>query len=648
MTSNSEFGSISFDLPKNQSNVIKVIGVGGGGSNAINHMFKQGIDGVDFIVCNTDSQALQNSSVPNKIQLGVNLTEGLGAGANPDVGHQSAIESIGEIEKMLDSNTKMVFITAGMGGGTGTGAAPVIAQLAKERDILTVGIVTLPFLFEGKVRQEQAIIGIEKLRKQVDSLIVINNNKLREVYGNLGFKAGFSKADEVLATASRGIAEVITHHYTQNIDLRDAKTVLYNSGTAIMGSATALGENRAKEAIIAALDSPLLNDNKITGAKNVLLLIVSGTNEITIDEIGEINDHIQNEAGNNANIIMGVGEDETLGDAISVTIIATGFDVEQQNEIVNTEPKKIIHTLEEEQRSVHNLINTPVTTFNLNDSPSDVTAERVVFELEEEIEEEAPVVLEVKKPVMNNDELIVMSEFIKNLDVTFEIVSPIEDFDFNISLPSKEEVQLPQANIIEEQKQTAFSFDLPVTPKPTFVAPSAPVVEEKIVFDLSNEAHNINVVQPIQFVPVTELTDNGIIKYSLEEYMEVENDFVQSKPQVKQEEVPAELNITMKQVAPIEVNEVVAESVSPMDMTIEETLRFRAEERRKKLKEFNYKFHNNVTRIDELEREPAYKRLGVDLTNQATSQNSRISVSTDSNNDLQFRSNNSYLHDNVD
>ena len=648
MTSNSEFGSISFDLPKNQSNVIKVIGVGGGGSNAINHMFKQGINGVDFIVCNTDSQALQNSSVPNKIQLGVNLTEGLGAGANPDVGHQSAIESIGEIEKMLDSNTKMVFITAGMGGGTGTGAAPVIAQLAKERDILTVGIVTLPFLFEGKVRQEQAIIGIEKLRKQVDSLIVINNNKLREVYGNLGFKAGFSKADEVLATASRGIAEVITHHYTQNIDLRDAKTVLYNSGTAIMGSATALGENRAKEAIIAALDSPLLNDNKITGAKNVLLLIVSGTNEITIDEIGEINDHIQNEAGNNANIIMGVGEDETLGDAISVTIIATGFDVEQQNEIVNTEPKKIIHTLEEEQRSVHNLINTPVTTFNLNDSPSDVTAERVVFELEEEIEEEAPVVLEVKKPVMNNDELIVMSEFIKNLDVTFEIVSPIEDFDFNISLPSKEEVQLPQANIIEEQKQTAFSFDLPVTPKPTFVAPSAPVVEEKIVFDLSNEAHNINVVQPIQFVPVTELTDNGIIKYSLEEYMEVENDFVQSKPQVKQEEVPAELNITMKQVVPIEVNEVAAESVSPMDMTIEETLRFRAEERRKKLKEFNYKFHNNVTRIDELEREPAYKRLGVDLTNQATSQNSRISVSTDSNNDLQFRSNNSYLHDNVD
>lgn len=321
------FENISFDLPKNQSNVIKVIGVGGGGSNAINHMFSQGIKGVDFIVCNTDEQALQNSPVPTKIQLGISLTEGLGAGANPEIGQQSALESIDEIEKLLDSNTKMVFITAGMGGGTGTGAAPVIAQLAKERDILTVGIVTIPFQFEGKVRQQQAAKGVEKLRKVVDSLIVINNNKLREVYGNLGFKAGFSKADEVLATASRGIAEVITHHYTQNIDLKDAKTVLSDSGTAIMGSAVADGEERAKEAIISALDSPLLNDNKISGARNVLLLIVSGDNEITIDEIGEINDYIQTEAGHNANIIMGVGEDPQLGDAVSVTIIATGFNI---------------------------------------------------------------------------------------------------------------------------------------------------------------------------------------------------------------------------------------------------------------------------------------------------------------------------------
>lgn len=665
--SNSEFGSISFDLPKNQSNVIKVIGVGGGGSNAINHMFKQGIKGVDFIVCNTDSQALQNSSVPNKIQLGVNLTEGLGAGANPDVGQQSAIESIADIEKMLDRNTKMVFITAGMGGGTGTGAAPVIAQLAKEREILTVGIVTLPFTFEGKVRQEQALIGIEKLRKQVDSLIVINNNKLREVYGNLGFKAGFSKADEVLATASRGIAEVITHHYTQNIDLRDAKTVLSNSGTAIMGSAVSSGENRAKEAIVAALDSPLLNDNKITGAKNVLLLIVSGSNEITLDEIGEINDHIQSEAGFNANIIMGVGEDETLGDAIAVTIIATGFDIEQQNGIVNTEPKKIIHTLEDEQKSVHNLTKNTITAFDVNkEIPSSNTEERIVFDLvEEEIIPEpviaaAPVVapavaaLPVVAPAVAaapvvNDDLVVMNEFIKNIDVTFEIVSPIADIDFTVEAPKAVEVrEVQQPKAIERQEQTAFSFDLPI-------AKSEPVAAAKeeapVLFDLTDDVREMKVNQPVQFVPVTELSDNGIIKYSLEEYMEAENDFAASKPvaKVAEEVIPEELNITMKQVeAPVHTPSNF-EEISPIEMTIEETLRLRADERRKKLKEFNYKFHNNVSKIDEYEREPAYKRLGIDISNtQANTTNSRISVGIDSNNDLQLRSNNSYLHDNVD
>ncbi len=646
--SNSEFGSISFDLPKNQSNVIKVIGVGGGGSNAINHMFKQGIKGVDFIVCNTDSQALQNSSVPNKIQLGVHLTEGLGAGANPDVGQQSAIESIADIEKMLDRNTKMVFITAGMGGGTGTGAAPVIAQLAKERDILTVGIVTLPFLFEGKVRQEQALIGIDKLRKQVDSLIVINNNKLREVYGNLGFKAGFSKADEVLATASRGIAEVITHHYTQNIDLRDAKTVLYNSGTAIMGSSVSSGENRAKEAIIAALDSPLLNDNKITGAKNVLLLIVSGTNEITIDEIGEINDHIQIEAGHNANIIMGVGEDESLGDAIAVTIIATGFDIEQQNEIVNTEPKKIIHTLEDEQRSVHNLSNRTVAAFDLNNvTPASNSSERIVFDLLEDTTVVAPEpVVTAPAPTINKEELMVMSEFIKNLDVTFEIVSPINDSEFTFTVPEVKEVKAVQPKVIERQEQTAFSFDLPL-----FKAePVAQVEENKVLFELTNETRDIKVNEAVQFVPVTELSDRGIIKYSLEEYMEADTDFA-AKPIAKVVEVPvpAELNITMKQVDVATNAPTHFESISPMEMTIEETLKLRADERRKKLKEFNYKFHNNVSKIDEYEKEPAYKRLGIDISNnQPNNTNSRISVGTDSNNDLQLRSNNSYLHDNVD
>jgi cell division protein FtsZ len=649
MMSNSEFGSISFDLPKNQSNVIKVIGVGGGGSNAINHMFKQGIKGVDFIVCNTDSQALQNSAVPNKIQLGVHLTEGLGAGANPDVGQQSAIESISDIEKMLDQNTKMVFITAGMGGGTGTGAAPVIAQLAKERDILTVGIVTLPFVFEGKVRQDQALIGIEKLRKQVDSLIIINNNKLREVYGNLGFKAGFSKADEVLATASRGIAEVITHHYTQNIDLRDAKTVLSNSGTAIMGSAIAEGTTRAKDAIISALDSPLLNDNKITGAKNVLLLIVSGTNEITLDEIGEINDHIQSEAGFNANIIMGVGEDESLGDAIAVTVIATGFDLEQQNEIVNSEPKKIIHALEDDQKITHNLSNSTVPAFDLDAETPGTTEERIVFEL---LEEEAPVVAEVAEPVVaayetitNENDLIVMSEFIKNLDVTFEIVSPINDIDFTFTTPEAHAIEMAQPNVVQKEEQATFSFDLPL-----FTSEPA-VNENKVVFELTNdEINDIKVVDPIQFVPVTEVAENGVIRHSLEEYMETEHDFAAAATTQKVDEVvPEELNITMKELEESTINASEFESISPMEMTIEETLRARADERRRKLKEFNYKFHNNVSKIDEYEKEPAYKRLGVELsTNQTAANNSRISVGTDSNNDLQLRSNNSYLHDNVD
>ena len=665
MISNSEFGNISFDLPKNQSNVIKVIGVGGGGSNAINHMFKQGIKGVDFIVCNTDSQALQNSPVPNKIQLGVSLTEGLGAGANPDVGQQSAIESIVDIEKMLDTNTKMVFITAGMGGGTGTGAAPVIAQLAKERGILTVGIVTKPFQFEGKVRYEQALLGVEKLRKQVDSLIVINNNKLREVYGNLGFKAGFSKADEVLATASRGIAEVITHHYTQNIDLKDAKTVLSNSGSAIMGSATAIGDNRAKEAIISALDSPLLDDNKISGAKNVLLLIVSGSSEITIDEIGEINDHIQSEAGHGANIIMGVGEDEMLGEAIAVTIIATGFNVDQQNGIVNTEVKKIVHALEDEQKLVRDLTQKAVEVFQvMEETPvADVAEEKIVFELiEDEIEidsninelvEQTPTVV----ASIDENELIAMNHFIRNLDVTFEIVSPINDIDFKVTTPEVKEMKVVEPIIEKEEEQITFTFDMPAMP--TFerveeVKPIEAVEETKIVFDLSESTVNEIVVnEPVQFVPITELNEEGVIKYSLEEYMELEDSLLNSKPAaaVVEEPIAEELNITMKVETIEKPASIISqfEDISPVEMTIEETLKLRADDRRRKLKEFNYKFHNNPSKIEEMEKEPAYKRNGVDLSNNSLSNtNSRMSVGTDSNEDPQLRNNNSFLHDNVD
>ncbi|GFR66844.1 cell division protein FtsZ [Elysia marginata] len=344
--------SIEFDLPKNQSNVIKVIGLGGGGGNAINFMFNQHIPGIDFVICNTDSQALRNSPVSNKIQLGVTLTEGRGAGANPKIGEEATLENIDDIKRVLENNTKMVFITAGMGGGTGTGAAPVVARLAKDMGILTVGIVTTPFSFEGPKRQVQAVDGLENLREVVDALIVINNNKLREIYGNLGYKTGFSKSDEVLTKAARGIADVITHYYTQNIDFEDVKTVLSASGTAIMGSAVAGGDDRAKEAIVAALESPLLNDNKIEGAKDVLLLIISGSgeDEITMDEIGYINEYIQRETGYNTNIIMGMGEDEGLGGRISVTIIATGFGKEIHDDIVEVEPQKIVHVLNDEEK----------------------------------------------------------------------------------------------------------------------------------------------------------------------------------------------------------------------------------------------------------------------------------------------------------
>ncbi|WP_027393124.1 cell division protein FtsZ [Aquimarina latercula] len=665
MSDNEEFENISFDLPKNQSNVIKVIGVGGGGSNAINHMFQQGIKGVDFVICNTDAQALENSPIPNKIQLGVSLTEGLGAGANPEVGEQSAVESYEEIKRMLDTNTKMIFITAGMGGGTGTGAAPIIAKMARELDILTVGIVTIPFQFEGKMRNEQAQLGVEKLRAHVDSLVVINNNKLREVYGNLGFKAGFSKADEVLATASRGIAEVITHHYTQNIDLRDAKTVLSNSGTAIMGSANASGAKRAHDAIVKALDSPLLNDNKITGAKNVLLLIVSGKEEITIDEIGEINDHIQQEAGHGANIIMGVGEDESLEDAISVTVIATGFDVEQQDEIVNTETKRIIHTLEEEQRA---------TTQDLTPKSTSKSTPEITPVPQKEAVKEEPIIIkheliEEEEEDINESLLLPTTEFLKNIDVVdHEEVSPFSvDSDFviinaqdiinQIEVNDANEIALAKEEQEKEEDQFTLAFDMPVSGNEEqnieAIDPTPPVVkqeeeEKPIVFDLTDDILEVEVNEPIEVVPVSETVAGGVRKYSLEEYMEEEKRLTDAKPAAEVIEEDKEVAFEKKTVAPTPEQEP-SENADPVDQPISETLKARAAERRAKMKEFNYKFRNNASNIDDIEKEPAYKRAGLDVDSKpGSSELSRTSLGTDSNDDIQLRKNNSFLHDNVD
>ncbi len=345
---------IKFDLPKNQSSIIKVLGVGGGGSNAVNHMFKQGIEGVDFFVCNTDAQALDMSPVPNKIQLGVSLTEGRGAGNIPEVGRKAAIEDIERITDALGNNTKMIFITAGMGGGTGTGAAPVIAKASKELDILTVAIVTIPFSFEGRKRKQQAEEGIRELSEHVDTLLIISNDRLRELYGNLSVSEAFAKADNVLSTGAKGIAEIITLAGNINVDFADVRTVMSNSGVAIMGSGSAEGENRALNAVETALSSPLLNDNQIKGAKNILLNITSGKEEVLLDEITEITDYIQNEAGSTAEIIWGLGKDESLESQISVTLVATGFDANNKLYDIDYKPvkKKVINLEDEEKQEL--------------------------------------------------------------------------------------------------------------------------------------------------------------------------------------------------------------------------------------------------------------------------------------------------------
>jgi len=341
---------LTFDSPKDQSSIIKVIGVGGGGGNAVNHMYSQGIQGVDFILCNTDAQALDNSSIPTKLQLGTSLTEGRGAGSKPEVGRNAAIEDLDKIKELLESNTKMLFITAGMGGGTGTGAAPVIAQAARELDILTVGIVTIPFGFEGRKRNKLAMAGIAEMKKYVDTILIISNDKLRELHGNLKLSEAFGEADNILATAAKGIAEIITVTGYINVDFEDVKTVMQNSGVAIMGAGAAEGENRALQAAEMALNSPLLNDNDIHGASDMLLYIATGTeNEIEMDEVLEITDYIVDQTGDQCEVIWGSGTDESLGNSISITLIATGFDREKTPQKSNEE--QITFTLDGKKTS---------------------------------------------------------------------------------------------------------------------------------------------------------------------------------------------------------------------------------------------------------------------------------------------------------
>ena len=672
--------AINFDLPKNRSNVIKVIGVGGGGSNAINYMFQQGIKGVDFIITNTDAQALSESGVPTKIQLGATLTEGLGAGANPEVGARAAQESKDEIHSVLSIQTKMVFITAGLGGGTGTGAAPIIAEMAKSLGILTVGIVTMPFQFEGRLRLEQAQNGLQRIKETVDALIVINNNKLREVYGNLGFKAGFAKADEVLATAARGIAEVITHHYTQNIDLKDAKTVLTDSGTAIMGSANSSGSNRAHDAIVKALDSPLLNDNKITGCKNVLLLIVSGSDEITIDEIGEINDYIQTEAGNHTNIIMGVGEDESLGNEVSVTVIATGFGQEQQNEISNTEAKKIIHTLEDEQEIIHDLSeeknnneSTVITDESFNDQTVSLNEDEIVpmNEILYNIEVEAELVfngIEVEQEVTKLE--IKEDVNITEVDTTTKVQTEAEIKDqlsLNEQHSSDENTEISEEQLFKPQFDPVSEVSEADIKKPHDSECELSEEEEFIFNEVTNPLFEIKVVDPEVVESESQILMDFELPLNQNENQEFENvkdhleGITPKKVSLENEFDNSSLDVEFELKTKIEENDIpknnqdksVLDSqeeinINPFEQAIDKTIASQSENRKAHLKAYNHKFSHQYQKIDEFEKEPAYKRKGLDLDENLPESPSRLSIENDSNNDLQIRSNNSFLHDNVD
>ena len=632
-----EFDNLTFDLPKNAENLIKVIGVGGGGGNAVNYMYKQNIKGVDYIICNTDRQALDKSPIVNKIHLGIELTEGLGAGSNPEVGEQSAMESIEEIKAMLGTNTKMAFITAGMGGGTGTGAAPIIAKICRDMGILTVGIVTSPFKFEGEIRLAQAQKGIENLRKQLDSLIVINNNKLRDTYGNLGIKTGFAKADEVLTIAAKGIAEVITKDFEVNIDLRDAHTVLSNSGTAIMGTGYGTGDNRAMDAVKSALESPLLNDNRITGAKNVLLLILYGKEEITMDEVAEINEYIQKEAGNSqelaagykTNIIMGMGEEEALEDKVMVTVVATGFSTEQQHEIIDVEPKKIVHSLDENTPFVQELDTTSsFTDISFENSlkrkqqaqsesvPSFTTPQATVSQ---PIRSEVGITLHAPEKKTNS---ITIDDSLYRVPVQYEVV---ERF---VAAPQEEFV-------IYQEKKT--------TPKPQPVQPLQ-VEREVIVMEPQRPQASVTKQKAVMSAMAEE---EAKIVHNLNDYLEVEEMLIHAHSPQPEEKIDEEFRAEIR----------VKETTLPKEQPKEENqnaylaaLKENAANRRTTFKNMSHQFSNqNNYRLEDLENTPAYMRKNVDISSSSqASAVSRSTISLDSNNVTQIRENNSFLHDNVD
>lgn len=627
----------SFDLPKGNSSIIKVIGVGGGGNNALKHMYEKGIHGVDFVVCNTDAQTLNNNPVANKVQLGTTITEGLGAGADPEVGEKSAIESIEEIKAAMGQNTKMVFITAGMGGGTGTGAAPVIAKVAKDMGILTIGIVTVPFSFEGKRRLEQAENGLEKLRNNVDSLIVINNDKLRQQFGNLGFKQGFSKADEVLANAAKGMAEVITGYFDVNIDFRDAKSVLQNSGTALMSTGSASGENKAAEAVRKALDSPLLNDNKITGAKNVLLLIRSGAEEVTMDEIGIIMDHIQKEAGNTADIIFGVGADEELGDAVSVLVIATGF---------SNDNKKFAGTTEKIRIGLNDRLDSSKTSPFKTREEREITPDydfggKNLFRLDDEDQDGNQFKMSTteKKMIIGDEEGRTETKFTDREEDTIEGAQNWRDDEEstqedNLRLFSFDE-EGHDPNDLEIQSFT-FDFDeKKEEPKTSSYSDEKPVEFSFFVNEPINEPKT-DYGQPTAEVSIPVNTATQI---TLEPAQKVETFFQQSVKETPR----AEEKSTFENKIEIETPNPAETEFTFVNKTAEQERVF---ERRNKLKEFNSRYQS-FDASNEFESVPAFKRKNISLDGTNASDQNINTYLSDNNGSMQIRENR-FLNKDVD
>lgn len=590
---------MKFDLPKDQSSIIKVIGVGGGGSNAVNHMYNQGITGVDFVICNTDAQALALSPIPNKIQLGTTLTEGLGAGANPEVGKNAAIEDIENIKAILQNNTKMVFITAGMGGGTGTGAAPVIAEVAREMGILTVGIVTIPFSFEGRRRKQQAEDGLNALRNHVDTMLIINNDKLRMIHGNLKMGECFSKADDILTTAAKGIAEIITVAGYINVDFEDVKTVMKDGGTAIMGSATAEGENRAIQAVTKALESPLLNDNEINGANFILLNVTSGDEEITMDEIDEITDYIQKQAGYTAELIWGNGTDASLGNKVCVTVIATGFGSSNKSSVeFGKKPEKIVHDLENTIAVVQSII------------------EDTVEEVTDEVVEEPFLKSTIAQPSFEFD-----ANEIKN-DLTLEDIEP-EKIVFNL----EDEVEEEAEDVVSEKEETSFTFELNESIE----------IEEEEANDFSMGVTNTEDEE--QDSPFLMSDDKEEKKETIIWNL---NDVINEETSNNEESY----NISsVSENVSTDSNEPVYTKRIP-----EEEQKKLSAERIRRIKELGGRM-KTPSGISDLEKEPAYKRRQISLDSiPHSSENtlSRFTLSEDEDGTPKLKDDNSFLHDNVD